>query len=209
MGPTTNLSCKAFPTRFTASTPHISPTSMLKTPFPDSPATISDTTFLKFGIGWSITELSTEFGFELGPELEFLLLFPFTWLLEPPEGGLGFDGGTSAEKMEYEASKMAILCSVISRKSRAYLDHVRSAQKKCLSKTSQKPHLESPYSNRYHPAALGNESKKLPLATASDLNVSSKATIGNVSRRTETTRLREESNFPARRRFRKKGSASS
>ena len=127
MGSTTNLSCKVFPTLLTASTPHISPTSMLKTPFPDSPATIPDTTFLKSGIGWSITELSTEF------ELEFLLL------LLPFGGGLCLEGGMSAEKMEYEASKMVILCSVINRKSRANLVHARSAQRERLSETTLEP----------------------------------------------------------------------
>jgi len=108
---------------------------MLKTPFPDSPATISVTTFLKSGIGWSITELSTELfelELELEPEFEFLLLLPFplALLLEPLEGDFCFDAGTLAEKMEYEASKIVILCSVINRKSRAYLVHPSSAQKK-------------------------------------------------------------------------------
>lgn len=105
---------------------------MLKTPFPDSLATISDTTFLKSGIIWSITELSAEFEFEPEPEpeFEFLLLIPFELPLGMLEGGLSLDAEMSAEKMEYEASRMAILCSVINRKSRAYLVHARSAQHK-------------------------------------------------------------------------------
>ena len=111
---------------------------MLKTPFPDSRATIPDTTFLKSGIGWSITKLSIEFGFGLDPELGFLLLlFPLVLLVESLGGGLGFDAGLPAEKMEYEASKMVILCSVINRKSRAYLVHGGPAQRKRLSSSSR------------------------------------------------------------------------
>ena len=84
----------------------------------------------------------------LDPEFGFLLLlFPLVLLVELLGGGLGFDAGLPAEKMEYEASKMVILCSVINRKSRAYLVHGGLAQRKRLSSSLEKSHLESLYSN--------------------------------------------------------------